>query len=58
MAHFIQNRKSGKQYQVRLSKIYNGDDGDFDLVWEIFKNNRWTVIETPKHSEYTFSPTF
>lgn len=55
MGHFIKSRESGKIYQIRLSEINNGDDGYFDLIWEIFKNNKWTVIETPKHSEYTFS---
>lgn len=55
MAHFVKRRKDDKIYQIRVSKLDNGYNGDFDYVWEILKENKWTVIETPKHSEYTFA---
>lgn len=54
MRRFIKRLSDGKIFPVRCSEIPKGNDGDFDIVWELF-DGKWKVVQTPKHSEYSFA---
>ena len=54
MASFVKRLSDGKIFQIRCSEIPKGNDGDYDIVWELY-DNKWKVIETPIHNEYSFA---
>lgn len=54
MSKFVKRLSDGKILRIRCSEIPKGNDGDFDIVWELL-DSKWKVIETPKHSEYSFA---
>ena len=54
MSTFIKRLSDGKIFRIRCSEIPTGEDGDFNIIWEIFEG-KWKIIDTPKHSEYSFA---
>lgn len=54
MSRFIKRLSDGKIFRIRCSEIPTGKDGDFNIIWEIFEG-KWKIIDTPKHSEYSFA---
>lgn len=53
-AKFVKRKKDGKVFQIKCSKVFIGLDGDFDLIFELLINNKWTEVKSPVRKYYSF----
>lgn len=51
---FVKRKKDGKVFQVRCSKVPIGLGGDFNLIFELLIQNKWTEVKSPVRKYYSF----